>query len=37
VELDRALDDSDAVLAVIGPGWLTAATPAGRSPPVRSR
>jgi TIR domain len=28
-ELDRALDDSDAVLAVIGPGWLTAATPQG--------
>jgi hypothetical protein len=25
-ELDRALDDSDAVLAVLGPGWLTAAT-----------
>ncbi len=29
VELDRALDDSDAVLAVIGPGWLTAATRQG--------
>jgi hypothetical protein len=29
VELDRALDDSDAVLAVIGLGWLTAATPQG--------
>jgi hypothetical protein len=28
-ELDRALDDSDAVLAVIGPGWLTAATSQG--------
>jgi hypothetical protein len=27
--IDRALDDSDAVLAVIGPGWLTAATPQG--------
>jgi hypothetical protein len=29
VMIDRALDDCDAVLAVIGPGWLTAATPAG--------
>jgi hypothetical protein len=28
-ELDRALDDSDAVLAVIGPGWLVAATSQG--------
>jgi TIR domain len=27
VAIDRALDDCDAVLAVIGPGWLTAATP----------
>jgi len=27
--IDRALDDSDAVLAVIGPGWLAAATPQG--------
>jgi hypothetical protein len=27
--LDHALDDSDVVLAVIGPGWLTAATPQG--------
>jgi hypothetical protein len=25
--IDRALDDSDAVLVMIGPGWLTAATP----------
>jgi hypothetical protein len=29
--IDRALDDADAVLAVIGPGWLTAATPQGAS------
>jgi TIR domain len=27
--IDRALDDSDAVLVMIGPGWLTAATPQG--------
>lgn len=27
--IDRSLDDSDAVLAVIGPGWLTASTPDG--------
>jgi hypothetical protein len=27
--IDRALDDCDAVLAVIGPSWLTAATPQG--------
>jgi hypothetical protein len=27
--IDRALDNSDALLAVIGPGWLTAATPHG--------
>lgn len=27
--IDRALDDSDALLAVIGPGWLRAATPQG--------
>jgi hypothetical protein len=27
--IDRALDDCDAVLAVIGPGWRTAATPQG--------
>jgi TIR domain len=29
VAIDHALDDSDVVLAVIGPGWLTAATPQG--------
>jgi hypothetical protein len=29
VAIDRALADSDAALAVIGPGWLTAATPQG--------
>lgn len=27
--IDRALDESDAVLAVIGPGWLSAANPQG--------
>lgn len=27
--IDRALDESDAVLAVIGPGWLMASTPQG--------
>lgn len=27
--IDRALDDCDAFLAVIGPGWLTASTPQG--------
>lgn len=27
--IDHALDDCDAVLAVIGPGWLTAAAPQG--------
>jgi hypothetical protein len=27
--IDRALDDCDAFLAVIGPGWLAAATPQG--------
>ncbi|HKO85770.1 MAG TPA: toll/interleukin-1 receptor domain-containing protein, partial [Actinomycetota bacterium] len=27
--IDRALDGSDAVLVMIGPGWLTAATPQG--------
>jgi hypothetical protein len=30
VEIDAALASSDAVLAVIGPGWLSAATPDGR-------
>jgi hypothetical protein len=30
VEIDAALASSDAVLAVIGPGWLSAATPEGR-------
>jgi hypothetical protein len=30
VEIDAALASSDAVLAVIGPGWLGAATPDGR-------
>ncbi len=29
VAIDRALDDSDAALVVIGPGWLTAVTPQG--------
>ena len=29
VAIDRALDDSDAALVVIGPGWLTASTPHG--------
>ena len=29
--IDRALDESDAVLAVIGPGWLRASTPGGVS------
>jgi hypothetical protein len=29
VAIDRALADSDAVLVVIGPGWLTAETPQG--------
>jgi hypothetical protein len=29
--IHRALDDSDAVLVMIGPGWLTAATPQGAS------
>jgi hypothetical protein len=29
VVIDRALADSDAALAVIGPGWLTAVTPQG--------
>jgi hypothetical protein len=29
VAIDRALDACDAVLAVIGPGWLTATTPQG--------
>src|SRR3954453_11912926 len=29
VVIDRALDDSDALLAVIGPGWLSAADPQG--------
>jgi hypothetical protein len=28
-EIDRALDDSDAALVVIGPGWLSAETPQG--------
>ncbi len=27
--IDRALDESDAVVAVIGPGWVTASTPEG--------
>ena len=30
--IDRQLDDTDAVLAVIGPGWLTASTDAGAAP-----
>ena len=30
VEIDAALANCDAVLAVIGPGWLSAATPDGR-------
>jgi hypothetical protein len=30
VEIDAALASSDAVLAVIGPGWLSATTPDGR-------
>ena len=29
VAIDRALDDSDAALVVIGPGWLTASAPHG--------
>jgi TIR domain len=29
VAIDRALADSDAVLVIIGPGWLTAETPQG--------
>ena len=31
VAIDSALDDSDVVLAVIGPGWLAASTPHGAS------
>jgi hypothetical protein len=31
VAIDRALHDCDAVLAVIGPGWLSASTPEGGS------